>query len=122
MTQLTPDSIQSFLELEGKEHSLSSSIEHHLLRIAQEAIANAVKHADARRITIRLVYDVHAVILSVNDDGRGFDTRAVLEARSEHFGLRSLRSRAAKINGTLRIESSPQAGTSIIAQVPLADL
>lgn len=120
MTQLTPDSILSSLEVEGNACRLSSAAEHHLLRIAQETIANAVKHANARRISVRLAYGPREIVLSVHDDGRGFDPAAILEARSGHFGLRSLRSRAAKMDGVLTIESSPGAGTTIVARVPLS--
>jgi signal transduction histidine kinase len=97
----------------GPSISLSPAITHHLLRIAQEAITNAVRHASARQISIRLEYGSGAVSLSITDDGSGFDPAFVMSNSVGHFGLRGLRARAAKIGGELLIQSSPGRGTSI---------
>jgi signal transduction histidine kinase len=98
---------------------LPSATQHNLLRIAQEAITNAVRHAGPTTIHVCLEYRPGAVFLSVTDEGAGFDPNDVLERSIGHFGLRGLRGRAAKIGGELRIESSRGRGTLIEILVPL---
>lgn len=120
IAQLAPGPTRPAVIVEGEARALGSAVEHHLLRIAQEAIANAVKHAAATQLEVRLIYAAAEVRLSVADDGRGFDSGAVLADGRAHFGLRSLRGRAAKIGGTVAIESQPGAGTRITVRVPLA--
>ncbi|HVU35124.1 MAG TPA: ATP-binding protein [Opitutaceae bacterium] len=104
--------------LTGDAVPLGSAIKHHLLRIAQEGITNAVRHSGAERITVRLDYAADAVTLQIVDDGQGFDPDSVLARGIEHFGLRGLRGRATKIGGKLTIESAPGRGTSIRVTVP----
>jgi signal transduction histidine kinase len=107
------------ISVSGQPVPLPSATQHHLLRIAQEAITNAVRHAGPTTIAVHLEYRSQAVFLSVTDEGAGFDPDDVLEKSVGHFGLRGLRGRAAKIGGDLRIESSPAHGTSIEVVVPL---
>jgi signal transduction histidine kinase len=102
----------------GAAHRLPSRTEHHLLRIGQEAIANAVKHARATTININLTFATDSVTLTVSDDGVGFATGAVLGGTQGHFGLRSLRSRAKKINGQLSISSELGKGSVVEIRVP----
>lgn len=97
----------------GRPVALSPAIKHHLLRIAQEAITNAVRHAAARAITITLAYEPEGVVLSVTDDGNGFVPGEVLASGLGHFGLRGLRGRAGKIGGDLHLESAPGQGTTV---------
>ncbi len=97
-----------------------SATKHHLLRIAQEAITNSVRHAAPNTIAIRLDYAADSVSLAVSDDGIGFNADNVLAKGAGHFGLRGLRGRAAKISGKLQIESQPGKGTLIRVIVPLA--
>jgi signal transduction histidine kinase len=106
------------LEISGPPRRLSSSVRHHLLRIAQEAITNAVRHGAANRVTVSLHYAADAVTLMVKDDGGGFLPQQVLTQDLGHFGLRGLRGRAAKINGDLQIASEPGHGASIQIRVP----
>ncbi len=91
---------------------------HHLLRIAQEAATNAVRHAGAHQIRIGLTYENDAVVLTVSDDGSGFCSDDVLN-KLGHFGLRGIRGRVNKLQGELEIESAPGMGTSISVRVPL---
>ncbi|MEO6005035.1 MAG: sensor histidine kinase [Opitutus sp.] len=91
---------------------------HHLLRIAQEATANAVRHAKSDRITLELEYDADSVVLTITDDGIGFDANDALNKRG-HFGLRGIRGRATKLGGEFTIHSALDAGTSIRVVVPL---
>ncbi|MBK8479121.1 MAG: sensor histidine kinase [Opitutaceae bacterium] len=105
-------------EMSGPPRLLSSSARHHLLRIAQEAITNAVRHGAANRVTVSLHYAIGAVTLVVKDDGCGFLPQQVLTQDLGHFGLRGLRGRAGKINGDLQIDSEPGRGASIQIRVP----
>jgi signal transduction histidine kinase len=83
-----------------------------LLRIAQEALHNALRHAHAARVTVRLRGGDDGLLLEVADDGVGFDPAAA-EARSRRLGLTSMEERARRIGGTLEIESAPGAGTTV---------
>jgi signal transduction histidine kinase len=109
---------QISLKLEGTPRRLAGIMEHHLLRMGQEAIANAVRHAQASRIEVRVRYDEREVVLEVKDDGRGFDPSEALATAAGHFGLLGLRERANKLQGRLRIESKSGAGTLISVTVP----
>jgi two-component system NarL family sensor kinase len=87
-----------------------------LYRIAQEALANALRHARARHVTIELATTADEVRLSVEDDGRGFDPAQVSK---ERYGLIGLSERAHLLGGKLRLESSPGEGTRVEVGVPL---
>jgi len=104
---------------EGEVVPLPGETTEGLVRIAQEALANAVKHARASYIRVRLCYDKDAVRLVVADDGRGFDPDAVVAAQAGHFGLVGLRERATRLGATLRLDSRPGRGTTVEVTVPL---
>ena len=87
-----------------------------LYRVAQEGIADALKHADAREIRLHLQGDGHSVRLVVEDDGKGIPVAA---ERQASFGLRSMRERLDAVGGTLAVESAVPSGTRIVAKVPL---
>ncbi|TCJ99130.1 GAF domain-containing sensor histidine kinase [Nocardia alba] len=94
-----------------------------LYRIAQESLANAVKHARAQRIVLSLRRVGDSVVLGCSDDGEGFDLparRAHRAADSEqHFGLSSIAERCALIEASLRLESMPGRGTTVLVDLPL---
>ncbi len=104
----------------GDRFRMSPVMENNLLRIAQEAIANAVRHANATWIDVLLEYKPNRFTLRVRDDGRGFVPENQQESNS-HFGLVGLRERAAEIGATLRLESSPGRGTDVTLDLPLPD-
>jgi signal transduction histidine kinase len=106
-------SVKVFLE---NEPDVSIDRKHALYRIAQEAIHNVVKHAQASTVTLRLACDGRDVVMEVRDDGRGFDTTSSFPG---HLGLRSMQERAARLYGTLTLESTPGGGTSVMARIPL---
>jgi signal transduction histidine kinase len=83
-----------------------------ILRIAQEALHNALRHAGAEHVTVRLRADNEELVLEVEDDGVGFDTSAP-ELRSKRLGLTSMEERATRLGGRLEIDSRPGAGTSV---------
>lgn len=117
-TFISPGTPRVDVQVSGSSADLSSSTRHHLLRMAQEAITNAVRHAAARTITVALACDRDGVTLQVTDDGNGFVPAEVLSNGIGHFGLRGLRGRASKIGGELVIQSAPGQGTSIRIAVP----
>ena len=86
-----------------------------ILRIAQEAMTNIARHADATIVGVRLAIDGERIALRVVDNGRGFDTAAVPPGT---FGLASMQERAALIGGRLRVASRPGAGTRVVLTAP----
>jgi len=88
-----------------------------ILRIAQEALHNALRHADADRVAVRLYTDNGELLLEVEDDGVGFDPSAP-ELRSKHLGLTSMEERARRLRGRLEIDSRPGKGTTVRLAVP----
>jgi signal transduction histidine kinase len=93
-------------------------VQDELYRIGQEALTNALRHAEADRIELRLSYEAALVRLVVTDDGRGFDPADLAAvADGAHFGLKGLRERAASIGATLDVRSKTGAGTVIEAVV-----
>lgn len=93
-----------------------------LLRIAQEGLTNVRKHAHATRVTIRLASDpgTHQLVLTVQDDGVGFDPDHVPRVGRQHFGLLVMRERVESLGGRLAIRSNVGNGTIITATLPLA--
>lgn len=104
---------------EGDRHILTPAEEACLYRVAKEAVSNAVRHAHADLITVRLRFEPQVVRLQVADDGVGFDTTQVLDQLSERIGLRSIRERIRGEGGTLSIDSAPGAGTTLSVELPL---
>jgi signal transduction histidine kinase len=92
-------------------------VETALYRIVQEALTNIAKHADAKRVSIVLTRREHAVTALIEDDGHGF---APGEQRTEGLGLVGMKERVGLLGGRLAIESTEGAGTTIVAEVPLA--
>jgi signal transduction histidine kinase len=93
---------------------LPRAAERALFRIAQEALANAAKHAKAETVTIELEDEAREAIVSVADDGRGFDAAR----KAGGFGLHAMRERVEEVGGRLEVESAEGLGTRIRAAVP----
>ncbi len=87
-----------------------------LFRIAQEALANVAKHAEAKRARLSLAASERSFLLEIADDGRGFDPRERL-AQSRRWGVRTMRERAAAIGARLEVQSAPGGGTSVRVRV-----
>ncbi|MFD8873523.1 sensor histidine kinase [Streptomyces sp. NPDC059513] len=106
----------------GAPVELPTPYEVALLRTAQSALANTVRHAAAGRAEITLSFMDTSVALDVVDDGRGFDPSAVpVDERGDGgFGLPAMRSRAATLGGTLSVESAPGQGTALAVTLPVA--
>src|SRR5207248_5715247 len=90
---------------------LLPDVEYNLLRIAQEAIRNAVKHSGARVVRVSLDSTEHHLQLSVKDDGAGFDDSET--APVGHYGVIGMKERAAQIGAQLRVTSTPGRGTTV---------
>jgi two-component system CheB/CheR fusion protein len=99
------------------DQRLPSETETLLYRIVQEALNNVAKHAHAHKVRIVLTGEPDHLLLTVEDDGEGFDTVAATGDR--RFGLIGIRERAALVNGTASIESAPGKGTKITIRLPL---
>jgi signal transduction histidine kinase len=112
--------VQAQVEVSGTFRPLTRLVENNLLRIGQEAINNAVRHAQAQRIFVTLQFDARRVQLSVRDDGRGFHHQTESNAESAHFGLVGMRERAEQVGGTLDIHSGPNEGTEVVVEVPIS--
>jgi signal transduction histidine kinase len=94
---------------------LPTGVEVVLLRAAQEALSNVLKHAKASEVTVRLSYADSTVGLTVRDDGVGF----VQDGDSTGFGLPGMRKRLEQVGGSLRISTAPGAGTEVRVEVPV---
>lgn len=100
----------------GNEPDISIEPKESLYRIAQEAMNNIAKHARANHVDVKLIDANGQLLLSISDDGAGFDTSAGFPG---HLGLHTMRERAEKVGGTFNIESAQNAGTRIQVMIPL---
>src|SRR5215831_10297580 len=118
--QLTAGSgVDVTVEVTGPVKELPQDMEQHLLRIAQEAVTNVLKHAQASRIWVKLHLEAKRLFLRITDDGRGFDQANAFTSRGGHFGLLGMRERAERLGGQLKLESHPGEGTEVEITVPL---
>ncbi|MEU1013463.1 GAF domain-containing sensor histidine kinase [Streptomyces sp. NPDC088810] len=97
--------------------ALPAAQEEAVLRVAQEALHNALRHSGADRVDVSIGRRGCGAVLRVTDDGSGFDPTAVRRA-GRHLGLVSMRDRASGVGGTLTVESAPGKGTTIEMEVP----
>jgi signal transduction histidine kinase len=100
----------------GDEPDLPLKTKEMLYRIAQEAMHNIVKHAQARTVSVLFAQREHTLVLEVQDDGKGFDPRASLVG---HLGLPSMQERAARLGGRLAVTSEPGKGAQVVVEVPI---
>jgi len=110
--------VQAKFTLQGKARELPPEWEANILRIGQEALTNALRHARASELDVLLVFDDREIRLNMRDNGCGFDPAGNYEG----FGLRGMAERAEDMGGQLSIQSSTGAGTTISAVLPLASL
>jgi signal transduction histidine kinase len=92
-------------------------VETALYRIVQEALNNAVKHARASTVRIELQSTSSKVACSVRDNGQGFDDQA--QAAGQGLGLLGIRERLNALGGSLRVDTKPRQGTTLVADIPL---
>ncbi|WEV60351.1 sensor histidine kinase [Streptococcaceae bacterium ESL0729] len=94
---------------------LSKTVEDNIFRIMQELLSNALRHSKAQNIDISLLASGRSVILRVEDDGVGFDTK---ETKTASYGLKNIRERSVLLGGDVKIVSAPNQGTSIEIRIP----
>jgi signal transduction histidine kinase len=111
--------VQVHVDVAGGTRPLPEEMEQHLLRIAQEAVANTIKHARASEVRIRLEMETGRLRLSVADDGQGFEQTEAFSELGGHFGLLGMRERAERLGGELELHSAPGHGTEVEVKVPL---
>ena len=90
-----------------------------LFRVIQEALSNARKHADARRVQVRFETEDSLARIFIQDDGRGFDPAQPASGGRSRFGLQFMRERAEQLGGCLRVQSAPGEGTRVVVEVPI---
>jgi signal transduction histidine kinase len=86
----------------------------------EEGLNNVKKHAEADRVTIRMVASFPNIILRIEDDGKGFDVekRWATAVNEKRMGLQSMKERVGLLNGKMRIQSRPNSGTKILVEIP----
>lgn len=110
-------SVQMLLATTGEPRPLPPFVGMNLLRIAQEAMSNALAHANAQIVSVELAMEADRVVLHIQDDGRGIDLMG--KSERDGFGLIAMRQRAERLGGHLTISSRPGLGTEITAVAPL---
>jgi len=114
-----PDTTRFRVIVEGEPRGLHPSIRDEVYRVAREAMANAIRHAQARVIEVTLDYRAERLVVSVRDDGVGIeDQDVVASGRKGHWGLAGMRERAAGIGAGLSVRSRPGAGTEVELAIP----
>ncbi|ADW67639.1 sensor histidine kinase [Granulicella tundricola] len=114
----TSDQLPIRLKIGGAFRDLDDSTENEILRIAQEALSNVQRHADASEASVDLRYESDMLVLTIQDNGTGFDpTRA---ARLEgHYGISGMKERTTLLGGSLELASTPGTGTTILLTIPM---
>ncbi len=109
------------LHVDAIPHNIPQTVSTCLYRIAQECLANVMKHAQASRATVNLASTAEGIALTVQDDGIGFDTQSVVD-NPRGLGLVSMAERVRLVHGTVTIDSSPRNGTRLSIHVPHAEV
>jgi signal transduction histidine kinase len=103
----------------GRVRPLPDTIEENLLRIAQEAMTNVIKHSQATTAEIEIDYGPKNVVLRIKDNGRGFDQTHRTGPNEGHFGLLGITERAKRLGADLSIETQPGTGTIVTLRIAL---
>ena len=111
--------LQLDLQLPASLDGLDPETELSLYRIAQEALTNVTRHAQARALAVRLERQGQRLVLAIADDGRGFDAAGI--EPGEHYGLPGMRERATAVGGDLEVRSWPGRGTTVCFSVEVTD-
>jgi PAS domain S-box-containing protein len=107
--------VRGTLKANGASVPVSAPVAAQLYRIAQEAVRNAVEHGAAREVLIQLTFDDQGMLLTVQDDGEGFDAKT----NGHGMGLRIMRYRAQSIGGSCEVQTGASKGTTVYCRVPL---
>jgi signal transduction histidine kinase/ligand-binding sensor domain-containing protein len=106
------------VEVQGAPRNLNPVVRDEAYRIAGEALRNAFRHSQARRITVEIRYDKRQFRLAVRDDGTGIDDEAIQQQPAGHFGLHGMRERAEIVGGRLELWSKRDTGTEVELSIP----
>jgi len=118
-SETNPNAAEFHVEVEGTSRDLHPILRDEVYRIAAEAVRNAFKHAQAKRIEVEIRYDERQLRLRVRDDGKGIDAKHLKEeGRAGHYGLRGMRERAKLMGGKLTVWSELDAGTEVELRIP----
>jgi len=117
--QSSTEHLKTNIDIGGTYRALAPSLENEVLRIAQEALANVVRHSEATRVELDLRYHPNELTLKICDNGIGFKSIDTTLPAQGHFGLQGMRERAVQIGGTLNVESSSESGTIVTLRAPL---
>jgi signal transduction histidine kinase len=107
--------VKSVVKANGASLPVSAPVSAQLYRIAQEAVRNAIEHGAAREVLIQLTFGNRDMVLTVQDDGEGFNTKP----NGHGMGLRIMRYRAQCIGGSCEVHAGPTQGTIVHCRVPL---
>ncbi len=118
--QSSDDKLHITVDIGGTYRPLAPALESEVLRIAQEALANVVRHAAARNAAIVLRYQPTRLLLTITDDGQGFQTADESFVSRGHFGLHGMRERAAQINAHITLDSIVGQGTTVTLDAPIS--
>jgi signal transduction histidine kinase/ligand-binding sensor domain-containing protein len=114
-----PNAAEFHVEVEGTPQNLHPILRDEVFRIAAEALRNAFKHAQARRIEVEIRYDERQLRLRVRDDGKGIDAKHIDgDGYAGHYGLRGMRERAKLMGGKLAVWSELDSGTEVELSIP----
>ena len=108
------------VKVTGQPRSCEPKIQTEVVRIAQEALMNAVRHAHAKKIKLNLGFSERTLRLCVSDDGQGFDPASVPKSSGHHYGIIGMQERAVEVGGHCTIESTPGGGAQVVAEFPLS--
>jgi signal transduction histidine kinase len=109
------------VQVEGAQRDLRPILRDEVYFLAGEALRNAFRHADARRIEVEIRYEERQLRLRVRDDGKGIDANLLVDSgRAGHFGLRGMRERAKQVGGKLTMWSELESGTEVELSIPAA--
>ena len=100
---------------------INAAILNHLLNFIREAVTNAVRHATASKIDVRIARNHELLEVTIADDGKGFETTGTDHLNTGRFGLRGMRERALKMNAQYQLTSIPGRGTTITLTLPLEE-
>lgn len=118
------DNLRIIFHSNGVDKRLDPTMEIGLYRIAQEALNNVAKHAEAQEVNVQLIGDAQTIRLTIDDNGKGFYVTRLDVGKSERhgMGLVSMRERAASFNGVFTLDSKLGRGTEIVVEIPLTNL
>lgn len=116
--QVRASGLEVDLDVRGTPYPLPPGLDLTAYRIVQEGLTNALRHSGAERATVLLRYDASRVVVSVEDDGRGFDPASIA---SNGHGLVGVRERVALYDGTVQVLPGTSSGTRLMAALPLAE-